>query len=89
MTYPAEGLHNGACIGYHGGMSTQPEPRPDELEPEEFEPQDLDPEEEYAPVGGHGDDAVARAAEADLLEQEQEVEFDDDDTPDTTEEDRA
>lgn len=70
-------------------MSSQPEPMPDELEPEEFEPQEPEPEEEYAPAGGHGDDATARAAEADLLEQEQEVGFDDDDTPDTAEEDRA
>jgi hypothetical protein len=72
-------------MGYHGGMSIEPEPRPDEFEPEEAEP-----EEEYAPVGDHPDDATAHAAEADLLEQEQEVEFDeDDDAPDLAEEDRA
>ncbi|WP_076258939.1 hypothetical protein [Intrasporangium flavum] len=70
-------------------MSSQPEPRPDELEPEEFEPQDPEPEEDYAPARSHGDDATARAAEADLLEQEQEVGFGEDDTPDTAEEDRA
>ena len=65
-------------------MSSEPETREDE-----FEPQAPEPEEEYAPDGGHADDATARATEADLLEQEQEVGFDDDDTPDTAEEDRA
>ncbi len=70
-------------------MSSEPEPRTDELEAEDFEPQDPEPAEEYVPRAGHGDDATARADEADLLEQEQEVGFGDDDTPDTAEEDRA
>jgi hypothetical protein len=67
-------------------MSTEPETRPDEFEPLDVEPV----EEEYAPPAGHDEDATTRASEADLLEQEQEVELgDDDDAPDTAEDDRA
>ncbi len=80
----------GVRIGYHGGMSSEPEPRPEEFEPEEFEPDDPEPEEEYEPGNHHDDDATTRAAEADLLEQEQEVALDEnDDIPDMVEEDRA